>query len=222
MKFCEFLCQFLKIKLWACIVWSALFFMIEQQSYADQRTEEKKSEGLSEAAAARGFTYDEESTEDLKSGELSERDERILDTGEIHPLRHGLGVLVAIATGPAPMFGIGQGIQGRFHESGWIFLAGEATSIGVLFVGSLGPSTNMSKERLLLLYSSLISYVGFRVWEIVDSIVGPINHNQRFHELEGLNSVAANVSLIPMVVAGGVGDATKRIIPGVGFTWEID
>src|SRR5207249_9637983 len=62
---------------------------------------------------------------------LSPADQELLADGEISDGAHVGGGLLAIFFG----FGVGQAVQGRFGETGWIFLLGEGASFTALLVG---------------------------------------------------------------------------------------
>lgn len=72
--------------------------------------------------------------------------------------------------------GIGHGIQGRYN-TGWIFTATEAASLGVLVAGLssckkddiTGDIECSNKGAISLGY---LGFLGFHIWEIVDVWVG--------------------------------------------------
>jgi|GEM_PF-5927052 len=69
-----------------------------------------------------------------------------------------------------PGFGIGQAIQGRYGERGWIFTAGEvgAIAFGVaIAVAACGDSRAQCQTEGIAI-PLLIAYLPFRIWEVVD------------------------------------------------------
>lgn len=116
---------------------------------------------------------------------LTADEQRILARGEISPGEHFGGALLGFFIG----FGSGQAVQGRWTDTGWIFTVGEAASIAAIFVGvgntadDCFDSSCNDTENGGLIAVGIIGLVGFRVWEIVDSIAGPASHNRRVREL---------------------------------------
>jgi hypothetical protein len=119
--------------------------------------------------------------------QLSIDDQRLLAQGEISDGQHVAGAALAIFFG----FGVGQAVQGRWSETGWIFAVGEAASIAAIIVGLVrmvddcfgsDRSCNNSDGEILFV-GGLISFSVLRIWEIVDSIAGPPKHNQRVRDL---------------------------------------
>jgi len=120
---------------------------------------------------------------------LSAEDRELLEAGEISDGQWGGGVLASVAFG----FGTGQAIQGRWHDTGWIFTLGESLSF-LAFVVELptafsdcfdcGPSHQHDQDRAAdIMIGSLIVFAGLHIWEIGDAAVGPSAHNARYREM---------------------------------------
>lgn len=106
--------------------------------------------------------------------EMSFEERELILRGEIDPGIYIAGGLVGTFLAP---FGIGQAIQGRWSDRGWIFAVGEGTSLALIIAGAV--QLNESNDGEFLLVSGIIGLVGFRIWELVDLWVGPALHNQR-------------------------------------------
>jgi len=112
----------------------------------------------------------------------------LLQKGEISDGQHIGGAAASLFLG----FGIGQAVQGRYGETGWIFTVGEIASITALFVG-VGQALddcfendarcNDSKGEGLII-GGLVGLLVFRVWEVVDAFGGPPKHNRKVRELK--------------------------------------
>jgi hypothetical protein len=92
-------------------------------------------------------------------------------------------------------FGIGQAVQGRWSDTGWIFTLGEVASITAMIVGAVKSIDSCNSDITSgsgcsnssgtgLLVGGLIGIVVFRVWEVVDAFGGPPKHNRRVRELK--------------------------------------
>jgi hypothetical protein len=114
---------------------------------------------------------------------MTAEDQEILAQGEISDGAMVGGGLLAIFFG----FGVGQAVQGRFGDTGWIFLLGEAGSYAVLLYGFADAiecnGTNCEDRGVSLMLTGLVAYGVFHVWGIVDAFAGPSKHNQRLREL---------------------------------------
>ena len=111
----------------------------------------------------------------------------LLERGYISQNQHVAGGIVSLFFG----FGIGQAIQGRWSEKGWIFTLGEAAT-GTLFVYGMvdllgncfeGCSEQRERRGVTLMLGGLIGMTVFRVWEVVDAFAGPPAHNRRLRDL---------------------------------------
>lgn len=119
--------------------------------------------------------------------QLTADDHELLQRGDITDGQHVGGALVSLFFG----FGVGQAVQGRYGETGWIFTIGEIASITALFIGigqafedCFGPDDTCNDNRgEALFWGGLIGFAVFRVWEVVDAFGGPPKHNRRVREL---------------------------------------
>jgi len=84
-------------------------------------------------------------------------------------------------------FGIGQAIQGRWSDRGWIFTVGEVASITAMMYGIFKMAEcayNCDTERAgTWAIGGALAMTGFRIWEIIDAWVVPPLHNRRVREL---------------------------------------
>jgi hypothetical protein len=108
--------------------------------------------------------------------QMSARERDLILRGEI-PVGRAIGGAIV---GMFVPFGIGQTVQGRWTERGWIFTAGELGSIGLVIYG---VSACSESDNCGALVGGIIGLVGFRIWEIVDAWVAPALHNQRVREV---------------------------------------
>jgi len=119
--------------------------------------------------------------------QLTADEQELLQQGEISDNQHIGGAAVAFLFG----FGVGQAVQGRYSETGWIFTLGEAASIAALMYGilhdldcGLDSRCSTSDTDGLYIAGGLIGLFGFRIWEIVDAVGGPTKHNRKVRELK--------------------------------------
>jgi hypothetical protein len=117
-------------------------------------------------------------------------DQELLAEGYIEPMRTAVGGVAAIFIG----FGVGQGVEGRWHDTGWIFTLGETASLAAIIGGAVGIAncTDLDGNTTCgggdsvsvgWLVGGLIAYTGLHIWEIADAFIGPGVHNERVHEL---------------------------------------
>ncbi|MDB4957633.1 MAG: hypothetical protein JWO36_5202 [Myxococcales bacterium] len=118
---------------------------------------------------------------------LSSDDQDILERGEISDGEYIAGGAVSLFFG----FGAGQAIQGRWHDTGWIFSLGEAASVaallwgvGVAFQDCAQTDVCDGHRGETQIWVGAIGLAGFRVWEVIDAFSGPPEHNRRFHQLQ--------------------------------------
>lgn len=136
---------------------------------------------------------------------MSAGEQEVLDRGETSIARYLAGG--AIGTYPAfylpltasnplyvfalPGLGAGHAIQGRFLETGWIFLLGELGSAALGYAlarsecpdGRNSPGCHDGPVRSILIGG--IPYAFFRLWELGDLWISPLVHNRQFHKLKG-------------------------------------
>lgn len=129
---------------------------------------------------------------------LSEEDLYILKKGEISDSRYVFGTLLSIVPG----FGVGHAVNKQFGKSGWLFLAGEGAGVGIMYVGVLaciGDNVFEDKDNCnnALIDVGVITFLGFKIWEVVDAITRPPKHNARFRELQAEKKSRNALFLVP-------------------------
>lgn len=156
---------------------------------------------------------------------LTEKDQEILEVGEISQTRYIIGGI--LGTYPIGL-GIGHAVQGRWSQKGWIFTAGELGSIGVLLVGALGcvddeaengfnGKDDCSDLNKALIVTGAIGFIGFRIWEAVDVWAAPPSHNKKVRELKDYinkspsTQVKSSLNLVPVV--------NPKMGQGIGLTF---
>lgn len=105
-------------------------------------------------------------------------------------------------------FGVGQAIQGRWGDTGWIFTLGETASFVAMMAGALrvaddctdnlGASTDCDhSDGAPMLVVGLVGFAVFRVWGVVDAFTGPTAHNRRVRALKWRMGVPVQVGWKP-------------------------
>jgi hypothetical protein len=88
-------------------------------------------------------------------------------------------------------FGVGQAVEGRWHDTGWIFTLGEPVAFGVMIYGvfqSIGcidnncSGSHNSGETAAIV--GAVGLVGLRLWEIIDAFTGPGRQNTKWIGLQ--------------------------------------
>src|SRR5262245_38344217 len=85
-------------------------------------------------------------------------------------------------------FGLGQAMQGRWHDRGWLFTVGDGAAMSALMVGAFGQMgcyglTEDGRTRCTV--ASVAAIAGFsslmilRVWQTVDAVYVPYDYNRR-------------------------------------------
>lgn len=133
-----------------------------------------------------------------------DEESRILSEGLIDdPQYIASGIL-----GTVPGFGIGHAIQGRWKDKGWIFTAGETFGLGLMMAAGAScmrremdnDDHNCSGGNMALAIPGMITFFGFKVWEIVDVWTYPPAHNRRYKELESKKeSTQSGFFLVPIL-----------------------
>jgi hypothetical protein len=142
---------------------------------------------------------------------MSQEERQILDDGEISDGQWGGGVLASLAFG----FGTGQAIQGRWHDTGWIFTLGESLSI-VAIIAELpatfsdcfdcGTSHQRDQDRAAdIMIGSLIVFAGLHIWEIGDAAIGPSEQNARYHAFRARHPEMYSVEPFAARASSGTG-----------------
>ncbi len=120
--------------------------------------------------------------------QLTSDEQALLEQGEISDSAHLGGGVASFLVG----FGVGQIVQGRWSETGWIFTLGETASIVAVFVGAAKAFDNCfdrdtschNNDGETYLIAGVAGLLVFRAWEIVDAFTGPSKHNRRVRELK--------------------------------------
>ncbi len=88
-------------------------------------------------------------------------------------------------------FGVGQAIEGRWHDTGWIFTLGEPVAFGVFLYGlaqTIGcidnNCSNGHNTGGATIVVGAVSLVGLRLWEVIDAFTGPGRQNARWIQLQ--------------------------------------
>jgi hypothetical protein len=87
-------------------------------------------------------------------------------------------------------FGIGQAIQGRWSERGWIFTLGQGAS-GVVFVYGMTQfltecfeaNCDNGDHGFGLMMAGMVGTLVFYTWGAIDAFAVPPSHNRRVREL---------------------------------------
>lgn len=147
---------------------------------------------------------------------LSPDERKILYDGPISDGQYVAGGVVGTFLG----FGIGQAIEGRYGDTGWIFTVGELGSTVLLVAGAVNclssvqgnTCTNGGGEVVL----GYLGILGFRIWEIVDVWAVPPGINRRYRDLRQrvADPPHASLGIIPLASVG-VG-----VSPGLGLTYR--
>lgn len=118
---------------------------------------------------------------------LTEEDKKLLEIGEIGWGAHIVGGVIGTYIG----FGLGHSIQGRYSYDGWIFTTGEGLGVVAFALGIANCDHKWSNEASvcgetpsLLIAGGLLSFVGFRVYEIFDVWFHPWQLNKKIRRLE--------------------------------------
>ena len=110
--------------------------------------------------------------------------------GEITDGQQLGGGILALFVG----FGSGQAVQGRFADTGWIFLLGEglATAAWIKgFVELVGDRCLASQDGTTCEHpgggwfvAGMLGFLVFRTWGTIDGFAGPASHNRKVRELK--------------------------------------
>jgi hypothetical protein len=117
--------------------------------------------------------------------QLSPEDAELLARGEISDLQTVGGGLLSIFVG----FGVGQAVEGRWLDRGWVFTIGETVSVIAVIDGAIqafncDPSvSNCNANGGLLFWGGFAALAGLRIWEIGDAFVAPSTRNAHVRDL---------------------------------------
>jgi hypothetical protein len=122
--------------------------------------------------------------------QITAEEAEILQRGPISDGAHIGGGLVALFFG----FGVGQAVQGRWGDTGWIFTAGEVGSGALMIYGMTQLFANCfeydvegncdSNRGMTPLIVGALALTGFRIWEVVDAFAGPASYNRRYKDIQ--------------------------------------
>lgn len=150
--------------------------------------------------------------------QLSPEDHELLVRGEISDGAHAGGAIASIFLG----FGSGQAIQGRWSDTGWIFTLGETASFVAMIAGMVRTFDDCVDEfdnsrdcdhsdGPPLIIVGALGFTVFRVWEVVDAIGGPGEHNRRVRDLKYRLGMPVRVGFQPYVNRTRDGGATAGL-----------
>ena len=129
---------------------------------------------------------------------LSATDADMLERGEYSTLEIvGSGVV-----GTFLGLGIGQAIQGRYGDTGWIFTVGELGSFAAVMVGAASCADRECNTSLIV--AGVVGAIGFRVWELIDVWTAPLAHNRRVRSLRNRSAPRYSVFAAPTGDKSGV------------------
>jgi hypothetical protein len=119
---------------------------------------------------------------------ITTEEQDLLDRGEITDGQQIGGGLAALFFG----LGVGQAVEGRWRDTGWIFSFGEPLAIGVAIAGMVdsvercpldGRCNRPSSRATTMILGGLLAFTGLHVWEVVDAFVAPARHNRKLRAL---------------------------------------
>jgi len=134
---------------------------------------------------------------------LDDNDRAVLEHGEISDAQTAGGGIAAMFLG----FGIGQAIQGRWLERGWMFTvadvgAGALETAGVIELFSRGCDHRCDNRGVAMLAGAAAIALGSRILQSWDAFVAPSAHNRRVRELRARTGVT---HVVPYVTGNGIG-----------------
>jgi hypothetical protein len=134
---------------------------------------------------------------------MSAEDREILQEGRVDDGQWAGGVAASVLLG----FGVGQGIEGRWHDTGWIFTLGETVSLGAVIFSipaafsdcyDCGPGHNDQQRAADIMIGGMLVFAGLRIWEVGDAALGPSLRNQRFDAMRARHP--ETYAVLPYVV----------------------
>lgn len=148
---------------------------------------------------------------------LTPAEQKLLAEGEISLGAHAGGVALNWFFG----FGIGQAVQGRWNQTGWMFTLGEAAGIGLVVAGfaRLDFSCDSSETSCnndgagALIAGGFIGYLVVHAWSIVDAAMGPADHNRKVRNLKRRLGMSVEASrIIPYATPAQGGGGTAGLV----------
>ena len=147
---------------------------------------------------------------------LTDEEIDLLQEGEITEARLGSSVAANLFVG----FGLGQAIQGRWGETGWIFTFGMGFSTVLLYSGlsdqiDCGSANACQRDQIRrdrgLIYGGGIALAAFYVAGIVEAYVGAHIHNRDMRELRKRLGTPMHARIIPYVKKSPDGGGTAGL-----------
>jgi hypothetical protein len=138
----------------------------------------------------------------------------LLERGEISGLEHIGGGVAGAVLG----FGIGQALQGRWAERGWVFTLGETAATVALVWGGTRiathcpgrDATGCGDRGVGLAMGGAMALAAFRAWATLDAFIVPPAHNREVSALRrrvGLRAGTGPQALVlPYVAPARAGD----------------
>lgn len=124
--------------------------------------------------------------------QLTVDEQWLLERGFISQGEHIGGGVAALFLG----FGIGQAIQGRWSDKGWIFTVGEGVAFGAMIYGMMrafdcstrydeynNSFSDCEDDGIGIMVVGLLGYSVLRIWETVDAFAAPSAHNRKVRQL---------------------------------------
>lgn len=147
---------------------------------------------------------------------LTPEEHELLLRGEIDDSAQIGGAAVNLFVG----FGLGQAIQGRWSDTGWIFTLGELGSMAVLMGAAIDAIDDCGNhdqcadtdENVGLMVGAALAFTVFRVWSVGDAIAGPSAHNRRVRDIKMRVGIPVRLGeLRPYVRRSGDGGGTAGL-----------
>ena len=149
---------------------------------------------------------------------LTKREARVARIGEISQQEYVWGGVL----GSWPVgLGLGHVVQGRWQDDGKFFTYTQGGALGLMLisgpcVGKLfkNDDNDCGGPLEAIMLAGLVSYVGLRVWEIIDVWRAPPRQNRRYHYLRARleqmpdpEEPKASLDVVPLMSpqGGGVG-----------------
>ena len=129
-------------------------------------------------------------TSPVTSARLSVDDEWLLERGYITHDEVVTGGVAAFFIG----FGLGQGAEGRWRRTGYIFTIGDTITMTMAWYGMFdllgycweNPCSDRREQRdKWLAIAGTLGLGGLRIWQTLDALIAPSLHNQRLRALQG-------------------------------------
>jgi hypothetical protein len=135
-------------------------------------------------SAARTYIYQPLPSAPPLAPALTGEEQALLTAGEIPADRWLEGAVVSNFIG----FGVGQALQRRWTDIGWVFTFGEAATVAtVIVIAEEVPSTQLnvysSPVAASIFGAAILSTLGLRIWESVDAWTTPLKRNHRVRAL---------------------------------------